>query len=303
MYLQVIGGQLTVKSILEGSPASHVDLRAGDVILSIDGENCTYGVTVEWSTGRIRGPIGVPVTLIITRLGRTTPVVLTVTRASLAPSIASTPGTPSTGAALGPRAYTFSATDASIVDRWRQDWSQRLAAVGSPLAGELAAISDEFSTTQEKEAIRARVAAAAASAREPVEAELAKTSFTADIPVKLTRYHADGGCFGMNQAGRPDWESGESREIPGLDVRARGAWPGTTRGSCGMDRPMMPGRHSYVSLAWLCVPVDQARALRAASDAGSLYLHVVLRPPPPGESVYNNYWSMTCDLGGFSDGS
>jgi len=66
--LGVKQGQLTIIAPLPGTPAEKVGLRAGDLILKIDGVNCA-----DWDTSKavskIRGPGGTAVTLTIGRAG------------------------------------------------------------------------------------------------------------------------------------------------------------------------------------------------------------------------------------------
>jgi len=52
----------TILAPLPGSPAQRAGLRAGDVILRVDGTD-TLGLPVEQITNRVRGPAGSPVTL------------------------------------------------------------------------------------------------------------------------------------------------------------------------------------------------------------------------------------------------
>ncbi len=68
--LGVKDDQLTVVAPLSGSPAETAGLRAGDIIVSIDGLE-TAGMSVEWAVSKIRGEEGTQVTLTIFREGAT----------------------------------------------------------------------------------------------------------------------------------------------------------------------------------------------------------------------------------------
>ncbi len=72
--------QLTVFSPVFGSPAHQSGMRAGDVVLAIDGKS-TGGVTLEQAVKQIKGPSGTFVTLKIQHIGEDTPVIVTVERA------------------------------------------------------------------------------------------------------------------------------------------------------------------------------------------------------------------------------
>jgi carboxyl-terminal processing protease len=73
-------GAVRVLSPIDGTPAAHAGLRAGDIITSIDGE--PVGTTgLANSVDRMRGPLGSKVTLTITRTGTDKPFEVTLTRA------------------------------------------------------------------------------------------------------------------------------------------------------------------------------------------------------------------------------
>ncbi len=59
---------LTIVAPLDDSPAKKAGLKAGDYIISIDGES-TAGITIDEAVNKIRGPKGEPVTLTIARDG------------------------------------------------------------------------------------------------------------------------------------------------------------------------------------------------------------------------------------------
>lgn len=71
---------LQVIAPLDGTPASRAGVKAGDVIVKIDGED-TEGLTVEEAVRKIRGEQGTRVTLSLFRAGAKTPVFdVTITR-------------------------------------------------------------------------------------------------------------------------------------------------------------------------------------------------------------------------------
>ncbi len=72
-------GQLTVITPIEGTPASRMGLRAGDVIANIEGES-TEAMSLDDAVGRLKGPKGTPVTIEIVRLGLKKPLEITITR-------------------------------------------------------------------------------------------------------------------------------------------------------------------------------------------------------------------------------
>ena len=72
-------GQLTVMTPIEGTPASRLGIRAGDVIDSIEGES-TGGMGLNEAVRRLKGPKGTQVRITIVRVGLDEPLELTVTR-------------------------------------------------------------------------------------------------------------------------------------------------------------------------------------------------------------------------------
>jgi len=72
-------GQLTVVTPLEGTPASTMGIRAGDVIHSIEGEP-TEAMNIDEAVRRLKGPKGTTVTIQIIRTGFEEPLELTITR-------------------------------------------------------------------------------------------------------------------------------------------------------------------------------------------------------------------------------
>ena len=79
------GSQLAVIAPLEGSPASKVDIKAGDFIVGIKDkkkniERGTLGMSLPEAVEIIRGPAGSPVALVLTRGGKVEPFEVEVTR-------------------------------------------------------------------------------------------------------------------------------------------------------------------------------------------------------------------------------
>ncbi len=72
-------GQLTVVSPIKGSPAEQAGIKAGDIILEINGET-TANLTVTEAVMKIRGPKGTTVTLLIQHEGESTPVEMQIVR-------------------------------------------------------------------------------------------------------------------------------------------------------------------------------------------------------------------------------
>ncbi len=85
-YFEGIGAQvtlteagLTVIAPIPGAPAEEAGIRAGDLILAVDGENID-GLTLIESVNLIRGPGGTEVTLLVRHVGEIEDVNITVTR-------------------------------------------------------------------------------------------------------------------------------------------------------------------------------------------------------------------------------
>jgi carboxyl-terminal processing protease len=72
--------QLVIVAPIDGSPAEAAGLKAGDVILAVDGES-VHGTTIEDQVTRVRGPEGTEVTLTVLRDGEEFD--LTITRAEI----------------------------------------------------------------------------------------------------------------------------------------------------------------------------------------------------------------------------
>ena len=75
-------GRLTVITPIEGTPASRLGIRAGDVIHLIEGEP-TSKMTVDEAVSKLKGPKGTEVHITIVRAGLPEPLELTVVRAEI----------------------------------------------------------------------------------------------------------------------------------------------------------------------------------------------------------------------------
>ena len=78
-YVSNDDGQLTIISPIAGSPAEQAGIKAGDIILEIDGEP-TDDITVTEAVLKIRGPKGTTVTLLIQHEGESDPVEIQIVR-------------------------------------------------------------------------------------------------------------------------------------------------------------------------------------------------------------------------------
>ncbi|MFV9505067.1 MAG: S41 family peptidase [Oscillochloridaceae bacterium umkhey_bin13] len=81
-YIDVRDGQTIIVAPIEGSPAEQAGIRAGDVIIAVDGD-ATTGWTVDQLRNRVRGPANTPVTLTVIHPGEQDPVEITITRAQV----------------------------------------------------------------------------------------------------------------------------------------------------------------------------------------------------------------------------
>jgi carboxyl-terminal processing protease len=73
------GGLLQVISPIDDTPASRAGIKAGDLIVSIDGHS-TDGLNLNDAVDKMRGAAGSKITLTLKRRGINTPVVVTLTR-------------------------------------------------------------------------------------------------------------------------------------------------------------------------------------------------------------------------------
>jgi carboxyl-terminal processing protease len=75
-------GGLLIVSTLDGSPARAAGLQAGDLILTVDGQDITP-LTEEEIIGKVHGPSGTVVKLGVIHSGSTTPVTIAITRQTI----------------------------------------------------------------------------------------------------------------------------------------------------------------------------------------------------------------------------
>lgn len=86
-YVNTEGDFLTITEPIKGSPAESADLKAGDQIVAIDGQDMT-GILPELARQKVLGPAGAKVVLTIKREGVEQPFDVTITRAQITiPSI------------------------------------------------------------------------------------------------------------------------------------------------------------------------------------------------------------------------
>ena len=69
MEIDIKDNVLTVVAPLKGTPAEAAGIKAGDLVVAIDGKS-TEGLSVEKAVGKIRGPLGSTVALTIVRAGK-----------------------------------------------------------------------------------------------------------------------------------------------------------------------------------------------------------------------------------------
>ncbi|HEX9897398.1 MAG TPA: S41 family peptidase [Dehalococcoidales bacterium] len=81
-YVGSENGQVTVIAPIPGTPAAKAGIKAGDIILEIDGKTTT-GMSVNEAVLLIRGPKGTPVTITVLHVDETKPITLEIIRAEI----------------------------------------------------------------------------------------------------------------------------------------------------------------------------------------------------------------------------
>ncbi|MCU0490195.1 MAG: S41 family peptidase [Chloroflexaceae bacterium] len=79
IYIDIREGKPTVVEPIENSPAARAGLRAGDIILQVNGENASDWTVADLSE-KVRGPRGSSVSLTLLREGEANPITVSVTR-------------------------------------------------------------------------------------------------------------------------------------------------------------------------------------------------------------------------------
>lgn len=82
ILVSIRNGQLTVIAPIEGTPASRMGMRAGDVISTIEGES-TETMGLDEAVAKLKGPKDTQVNITITRRGLDAPLEMAVTRAEI----------------------------------------------------------------------------------------------------------------------------------------------------------------------------------------------------------------------------
>ncbi|MEM2126544.1 MAG: S41 family peptidase, partial [Candidatus Methanosuratincola sp.] len=107
-------GILEISGVFEGGPAESAGLRKGDRVLAVDGVS-VIGVSLYEAIGRIRGPAGTRVTLLIEREGVEKPFEVTIIREALEIPIIDVEMRDDGIGII--RLYEFSATASDLVER------------------------------------------------------------------------------------------------------------------------------------------------------------------------------------------
>jgi len=81
-YVAIKDKQITIIAPIAGSPAEKAGIRAGDIILEVNGRS-TSGMSLTEAVLNIQGPQGTPVTLSVLHQGETQPEVIEVVRAEI----------------------------------------------------------------------------------------------------------------------------------------------------------------------------------------------------------------------------
>jgi len=81
-YVTIKEDKITIIAPIAGSPADKAGVKAGDVILEIDGESTT-GMSLAEAIIKVRGPKGTAVRLLVLHEGETTPVEIEIVRDTL----------------------------------------------------------------------------------------------------------------------------------------------------------------------------------------------------------------------------
>lgn len=98
--LKEVEGRVIVVAPLRGSPAEKAGVRAGDIIALVDGKS-VEGLSLNEIVNLIRGKKGTSVTLQIEREGEASPLILTITRATVSVPTVESKAISATGASIG----------------------------------------------------------------------------------------------------------------------------------------------------------------------------------------------------------
>jgi len=73
---------VTVNSVIEGSPAEKAGLKAGDILEEVDGQ-AIRSLSAEEAAARVRGPVGSKLRIVVSRPGEAEPITKVIERASV----------------------------------------------------------------------------------------------------------------------------------------------------------------------------------------------------------------------------